>query len=104
MSLTYLEPAHMPRGKTTEDTDTFQGRFAELVPNERVVQVVEFETNDPALTGPMIITWILSDTAGGTEVTVLYENEPEGIRPEDHEAGGRSTLANLAAFTERQHG
>jgi hypothetical protein len=25
---------------------------------------------------------------------------PEGIRPEDHEAGFRSTLENLAAFTE----
>jgi hypothetical protein len=34
------------------DTDTFHGRFVELVPDERVV-VVEFETADPALRGEM---------------------------------------------------
>jgi hypothetical protein len=29
---------------------------------------------------------------------MLCENIPPGIRPEDNEAGGRSTLEQLAAF------
>jgi len=34
----------------------------------------------------------------GTEVTILCENIPPGIRPADNEAGCRSTLEKLAAF------
>src|SRR5688500_15911473 len=49
ISLTYDEPT--TAGKTTAHTDTYHGRFVELVPNERVVEVVEFETGDPSLRG-----------------------------------------------------
>ena len=48
--------------------DTYHGRFVKLVPNERVVEVVEFETADPALRGEMTITITLADATGGTEV------------------------------------
>ncbi|MFI5386938.1 MAG: SRPBCC domain-containing protein, partial [Fimbriimonadales bacterium] len=68
--------------------------------DERIVQLIEFETKDPAFASPMTIEWTLADVPGGTEVTILCENVPEGMRPVDHEAGIRSTLANLAAFTE----
>src|ERR1700730_12779023 len=40
MSLTYQDPARSPGGKTSEDTDTFQGRFVELVPDEKVVEAI----------------------------------------------------------------
>ena len=40
-------------GKTTAQTDTYRGRFVELVPNQRVVEVDEFETADAALSGEM---------------------------------------------------
>jgi uncharacterized protein YndB with AHSA1/START domain len=102
MSLTYVDSGHSPRGKTSEHTDVSRGRFLELVPDERIVQLIEFETKDPALAGPMMIIWTLADVPEGTEVTILCENAPEGIRPEDHEAGFRSTLENLAAFAERR--
>src|SRR6266568_2917738 len=45
ISLTYDAPT--AAGKTTARTDTYRGRFVELVPNERVVEVDEFETADP---------------------------------------------------------
>jgi hypothetical protein len=48
----------------------------------------------------MTIRWTLADVPGGAEVSVVCENVPEGIRPGDHEVGIRSTLENLAAFTE----
>src|SRR5688500_11023341 len=51
ISLTYDEPTGT--GKTTSRTDTHHGRFVELVPDARVVQVVEFETDDPAMQGEM---------------------------------------------------
>jgi uncharacterized protein YndB with AHSA1/START domain len=47
ISLTYDAPTGT--GKTTAHTDTFHGRFVKLVPNEQVLEVVEFETKDPAL-------------------------------------------------------
>lgn len=63
------------------------------------MQLIEFESNDPSFARPMTITWTLTDAPAGTEVTVLCENVPEGIRPEEHATGIRSTLENLAAFT-----
>ena len=87
-------------GKTSEHSDVVEGKFLELVPDERVVQLVEFESENPAFVGAMTMTWSLAAVPGGTEVTILCENVPEGIRQEDHDAGLRSTLENLAAFTE----
>ena len=54
ISLTYDVPAGT--GKTTASPDTYHGRFVKLVRNEQVVEVVEFETNDPAIPGEMTIT------------------------------------------------
>ena len=37
----------------------------------------------------------------GTEVTILFEHIPPGIRPEDNEAETRSSLEKLARDVER---
>jgi uncharacterized protein YndB with AHSA1/START domain len=66
-------------------------RFLKLIPDERIVQLVKFESKDPAFAGAMTITWTLVDVSGGAEVTVLCENKPEGIRWEAHEIGGPSS-------------
>ena len=103
MSLTYLNVAESPDGKggkSTSDTDTFSGRFVELIPDEKVVWITEFESPDPAFAGAMTLIWSFADVEGGTEVTVRCENIPHGIRPEDNEEGSRSTLDKLAAFLE----
>jgi uncharacterized protein YndB with AHSA1/START domain len=101
MSLTYLDRQDSPRGKTSEDTDTFEGRFAELLPNEKIVWVVEFESDQAEFAGEMKVTWNLADAGRGTEVTALCEDIPKGIRLEDNELGSRSSLRKLAAFIER---
>ena len=100
MSLTYVDSNHSPRGKTSEHADVVRGRFLELIPDQRIIQLIEFESKNPAFADPMTLNWTLTDAPGGTEVTILCENAPEGIQPDDHEAGFRSTLENLAAFTE----
>lgn len=100
MSLMYGDPSAGPGGKTTEDTDTFEGRFIDLVPNQRVIQAVVFESEKPSMAGEMRITWELADADGATNVTNLCEDIPPGIRLEDNEAGCRSSLENLARLVE----
>src|SRR5919108_592245 len=65
ISLTYDTPTSA--GKTSAQTDTYHGRFVRLVPDEQVVEVVEFETSDPSLLGEMRITIELADARGGTD-------------------------------------
>jgi uncharacterized protein YndB with AHSA1/START domain len=98
VSLTYDLPTGT--GKSTAQTDTYVGRFVELVTNERVVEVDEFETTDPALRGEMRITITLADSGAGTEITGLHEGLPPGVSTAENEAGWESALARLAALVE----
>ena len=98
VSLTYDQPTGT--GKTTARTDTYHGRFAKLVPNEQVVEVIEFETTDPALRGEMTITTTLADAGGGTDLIAVHGGLPSGVPPADNEAGWREALATLAALVE----
>jgi uncharacterized protein YndB with AHSA1/START domain len=98
VSLTYDAPTGT--GKTTAHTDTYHGRFVKLVPNEQVVEVLEFETANPALRGEMTITYTLTDADGGTDIHAVHDGLPPGVPPADNEAGWRSSLAKLAALVE----
>jgi uncharacterized protein YndB with AHSA1/START domain len=98
ISLTYDEPTGT--GKTTAHTDTYHGRFVRLVPNEQVVEVVKFETTDPAMQGEMTITITLGDDDGGTELVAVHDGLPPGVSSADNETGWRMSLAKLAALTE----
>jgi uncharacterized protein YndB with AHSA1/START domain len=98
ISLTYDAPTGT--GKTTAQTDTFHGRFVKLVPNEQVVEVVEFETTDPAMRGEMTVTITLADADGGTDLLAVHDGLPRGVPAADNEAGWRSSLAKLAALVE----
>ena len=102
ISLTYDAPTGT--GKTTAHTDTYHGRFVKLVNNEQVVEVVEFETEDPALRGEMTITISLADADGGTDVLAVHEGLPDGLSAADNETGWRSSLAKLAALVEAGQG
>ena len=98
ISLTYDAPG--PAGKTAAHTDTYHGRFVELVPDRRVVEQLEFEASDPALAGTITMTTTLSDTAGGTTVTVVHDGMPDAVSPADNELGTRMALAKLARLVE----
>lgn len=100
LSLTYLNPADSLPGKSSEDTDTVAGTFAELIPNQKIVWVTEFESDQPEFAGEMRIIWRFADADGGTEVTALCENVPVGIRLEDNELGTRLSLRKLAGYVE----
>lgn len=96
ISLTYDAPGE--RGKTSATTDTYHGRFEKLVPNESVVEIDEFETDDPALKGEMTISITLRDVAGATELSAVHDGVPPGVSLEDNETGWRMALASLAAL------
>jgi uncharacterized protein YndB with AHSA1/START domain len=103
ISLTYDAPTGT--GKTTAQTDTFHGRFVKLVTNELVVEVVEFETTDPALQGEMTITIALAAADGGTDILAVHDGLPPGLSAADNEAGWKSSLANSRRWSRnrREH-
>jgi len=85
-------------GKTSAHEDVFHGQFLELIPGKRIVELVEFESDNPAFAGKMTITTSLEPVEGGTAVTFICENVPVGILPGDHYEGMMSSLQNLATF------
>jgi len=99
MAFRYKGP-QQGKGKTTEDADVFTGRFVELVRDERIVEEVDFESDDPAFGGTMTMTTLLKPVPGGTEVTFVASDVPAGISAEDHQQGMLSSLENLARYTE----
>jgi uncharacterized protein YndB with AHSA1/START domain len=98
ISLTYDAPTGT--GKTTAHTDTYHGHFVTLVPDEQVIEVVEFETTDAAMRGEMTITIALADADGGTEILAVHDGLPPGVPAADNELGWQSSLDKLAALVE----
>lgn len=86
--------------KTSENSDTVDGKFVDLERPGRIEQQFTFVSSDPRFAGTMAMTWTLTDEPRGTIVTVAARNVPEGISPEEHRAGMSSSLANLAAYVE----
>lgn len=97
--LTYDDDANAP-GKSSADSDVADVRISQIDPGERVVQEVEFEADDPALQGTMVMEWRLRSVDEGTIVEIVASNVPKGIRARDHAEGITSSLANLAAYLE----
>jgi len=98
MRLTYAE-APETGGKSSADSDVVDVRFVEIVPDERVVQAADFESDDPSFVGTMTMTWsVTAVSAGSTRVDIRADDVPTGISAEDHVKGLRSSLTNLAAY------
>jgi uncharacterized protein YndB with AHSA1/START domain len=100
MSLFYPASEQVYRGKTAEREDRFTARFVALTPPARIVQAISFDSVDPAFSGEMTMVVTFEERNGGTEVTIVCEHLPSGIRPEDNEAGCRSSLEKLARYLE----
>ena len=106
VSLTY--EASSAAGKTSASTDTYHGRFVRLVPNRRIIEEDEFETDDPALQGEMTIIIELSDSRRdgflGTDLVAVHEGLPRGLSRADNDLGWRMALDRLAALVEEPLG
>ena len=98
--LTYDDASTAP-GKATADSDIVEARFVQIVPGSRVVQAVDFVSDDEGFAGTMTMTWEVTGVADGTRVDITAEDVPDGISAEDHATGMASSLRNLAAHVER---
>lgn len=100
MVLTYADASSAP-GKTTADSDTVEGRFVDIVHGVRVVQAVDFVSDNPAYAGTMTMTWEVTPVGAETRVDIQAQDVPDGISAEDHAAGLAASLAKLAAYVAR---
>jgi uncharacterized protein YndB with AHSA1/START domain len=100
MVLTYSDASGAP-GKATAESDIVEARFVDIVPGERVVQAVDFVSDDPGYAGTMTMTWEVTAVEAGTRVDIVAEDVPDGISAEDHAAGLASSLTNLATYLEQ---
>ena len=101
MVLTYSDTSGAP-GKATAESDIVEARFVDILPGERVVQAMDFVSDDPAYAGTMTMTWEVTAAGAGTRVDIVAKDVPDGISAEDHAAGLASSLRNLAAYVEQQ--
>lgn len=101
MSLYYPESERTFHGKAARNEDLVEVRFVELAPPGRIVEAIRFVSDDAAFAGEMTLVVTIEEVAGGSEVTLEFRDIPHGIRPEDNDAGARSSLENLARLLER---
>ena len=97
-SLTYDDPT--AEGKSGGHTDTYHVHFDRLIADQEIVEVIEFETDDPRMQGAMTVTTTLTSDGNATRVTVAFENLPAGVAPDDNRLGTEMALAKLARLVE----
>jgi uncharacterized protein YndB with AHSA1/START domain len=103
MVLTYADPS-TGSGKATGDSDVVEARFVDVVPGRRVVQAVDFVSDDPAFAGTMTMTWEVVPEGTGSRVEIRAEDVPAGISADEHAEGIASSLENLASYLARGAG
>ena len=86
------------RNFTTGKSDSFGGKYLELVPNERLRYTDKFD--DPNLPGEILVTVTLKPVSVGTEVNIVQEGLPDLIPLEACYLGWQESLLNLARLVE----
>src|SRR5690554_1586849 len=99
MSLYYKD--NKTQGKTSGNEDRFSATFTEIKPFERIVQTINFQSDNSKFKDEMTMQVQLDklDT-NSTKVTIIFRNIPTGIDPKDNEDGTEQSLQNLAKFIE----
>lgn len=88
-------------GKSGRNRDVSEVRFAAVEPPHRIVEEVDFVSDDPRFAGTMTMTWTVEAEGDGSRVAVTATDVPEGVSRADHLAAFASTLANLDAHVRR---
>lgn len=83
---------------TTGNSHSFGGKYLELVPNERMRYVDEFD--DPNLSGLMQVTITFKSVSVGTELQIEQAGIPDLIPPEACYVGWQESLTLLAMLVE----
>jgi uncharacterized protein YndB with AHSA1/START domain len=85
---------------TTGRTETFGGKFLELVPNEQIRHTDAFD--DPNLPGEMRTSITLKQVAVGTELIIVQEGIPAPIPTEACYLGWQESLTLLKLLVEAE--
>lgn len=85
---------------STGHSQSFGGKYLELVPNERIRHTDAFD--DPNLPGEMVTTITFKKVFCGTELNIVQEGIPEAIPPEACYLGWQESLALLAKLVEAE--
>lgn len=96
MVLTYGDAS--VEGKSGQGADVAEVRFAAVEAPHRVVEEVDFVSDDPRFAGTMTMAWVVEPVGAGTRVTVTATDVPDGISSADHVEAFASTLANLDEY------
>jgi uncharacterized protein YndB with AHSA1/START domain len=88
----------LQRGKAGDGSDVVTVHVVEIEKDAKIVQQVNFESDDPAYAGTMLMTWSVSAVADGTSVEIRADQVPAGIDAADHAAGMQGSLSNLDAY------
>lgn len=80
-------------------SNTFGGRYVELVPGKRIVHTDKFETDDPTMQGEMRVVINLTPVEGGTLLEIEQSNIP-GMAGEGAPYGWSQSLDKLAQLVE----
>jgi uncharacterized protein YndB with AHSA1/START domain len=83
---------------STGHSQSFGGKYEELVPNERIRYTDKFD--DPNLKGEMQTTISLKHVSCGTDLSIVQEGLPDVIPLEACYLGWQESLAQLAQLVE----
>ena len=101
VSLTYTDRDAV--GKSSAHTDTYEGSFVRLVPDQEVVERLAFDTPDARMQGWMTACYRLRATAAGTELLAIHSDLPAGVSLADNKTGWAMALHKLAALAAAAH-
>jgi uncharacterized protein YndB with AHSA1/START domain len=101
LTLTYDD---VSAGKAGDGTDLVEVRFVAVDEPRRLVEEVDFVSDDPRFAGTMTMTWSLEPVDDGTLVTITATDVPDGISSADHTAAFASTLDNLDRYLTSDRG
>ncbi|MCX6168001.1 MAG: SRPBCC family protein [Ignavibacteriales bacterium] len=85
---------------STGKSDSFGGKYIDLVPNELLAMTDEFD--DPNLPGTMKTTVSLKKVFCGTEINIVQEGIPDSIPVEACYLGWQDSLILLAKLVEAE--
>ena len=85
---------------TTKKSQSFGGKYLELVPHERIRHTDVFD--DPNLPGEMVTTITLKKVSVGTDVSVVQEGIPDAIPAEACYLGWQESLTLLTKLVEAE--
>lgn len=88
-------------GKTAGNEDRFSAKFTEIIPYNKIVQAIRFNSDKNGLEDEMIMEVYIDEVATNTcKVTIIFKNIPQAISPKANEDGTEQSLEKLAKLVE----